>query len=221
MGGFPGVCYFNPRPPCGGRHGRHAFVALRLQFQSTPPVWGATPDHPSPRAGRSISIHAPRVGGDRVMYGRGLGRAIFQSTPPVWGATRRTAFSQAFANFNPRPPCGGRLVELVQGRSIRTISIHAPRVGGDPARTALQLDLMISIHAPRVGGDRSTTLNTEAWPVFQSTPPVWGATWRPSRRFRCCIFQSTPPVWGATSAFCRAPRREVISIHAPRVGGDR
>ena len=57
---------------------------------------------------------------------------------------------------------------------------------------------MISIHAPRVGGDQFSTLEPYVEKVFQSTPPVWGAT-----RLKLA--------WKLFYA---------ISIHAPRVGGD-
>ena len=33
-------------------------------------------------------------------------------------------------------------------------------------------------------------------------------------------FQSTPPAWGATEIEHNALAREIVSIHAPRVGGD-
>ena len=56
----------------------------------------------------------------------------------------------------------------------------------------------ISIHAPRVGGDVSVGLRTRT---------MW-------------IFQSTPPVWGATNLSYMVQADLPISIHAPRVGGD-
>ena len=34
------------------------------------------------------------------------------------------------------------------------------------------------------------------------------------------LFQSTPPVWGATVVPIKLKEADVISIHAPRVGGD-
>ena len=78
---------FNPRPPCGGRQSA-SFCAVRpVIFQSTPPVRGATINPPRYRGGPSISIHAPRAGGDR--------RNAINITP-------RSHY------FNPRPPCGGR-----------------------------------------------------------------------------------------------------------------
>ena len=57
----------------------------------------------------SISIHAPREGGDdKVSTSGGLG-GLFQSTPPARGAT--VLYRPAVALWN--------------------ISIHAPREGGD------------------------------------------------------------------------------------------
>ena len=56
---------------------------------------------------------------------------------------------------------------------------------------------------------------------FQSTPPVWGATLFPPRSASLWTFQSTPPVWGATIHHVEHGGVAGISIHAPRVGGDR
>ena len=82
-----GVTGFNPRPPRGGRQrGAGAGVHLLL-FQSTPPAWGATTGTRSKSMNQSVSIHAPRVGGD------------------VWN---RPAVPRPGC-FNPRPPRGGRL----------------------------------------------------------------------------------------------------------------
>ena len=56
---------------------------------------------------------------------------------------------------------------------------------------------------------------------FQSTPPVRGATWTCKwDEQNSDKFQSTPPVRGATARqICEGVSR-VISIHAPRAGGD-
>ncbi|QTA93756.1 Uncharacterized protein dnm_098610 [Desulfonema magnum] len=55
--------------------------------------------------------------------------------------------------------------------------------------------------------------------MFQSTPPVRGAT------STACnapggTFQSTPPVRGATTNFVAAAFDLLVSIHAPRAGSD-
>ena len=39
-------------------------LAELLEFQSTPPAWGATSKPPRKNKKTKISIHAPRVGGD-------------------------------------------------------------------------------------------------------------------------------------------------------------
>ena len=100
---------FNP-PRVGGDALTEEIGILKAEFQSTPPVWGATlrphgmHRHPAisihtPRVGgddllshpldvgRGISIHTPRVGGDYLLQVKAPEYKAFQSTPPVWGAT--------------------------------------------------------------------------------------------------------------------------------------
>ena len=55
----------------------------------------------------------------------------FQSTPPARGAT---------------------LIHSILA-TLKTISIHAPREGGDETETVNFWQSAISIHAPREGGD--------------------------------------------------------------------
>ena len=60
---------------------------------------------------------------------------------------------------------------------LRAISIHAPREGGDAqiSRNTPSI-LRISIHAPREGGDLGLISAGNTRNVFQSTPPARGAT---------------------------------------------
>ena len=100
---------FNPRSPCGERLLQTMCQFVRLTFQSTLPVRGATIENPNfdcssyfnPRSPcgerpsrspmqcmHSISIHAPRAGSDAVsMLLFYTCIAKFQSTLPVRGAT--------------------------------------------------------------------------------------------------------------------------------------
>ena len=173
----------------------------REKFQSTLPVWGATGVKADERKGRIISIHAPRVGSDKKTMPVDSAVFVFQSTLPVWGATQYAmerllpyhgisihaprVGSDHYnlvhmviccpVDFNPRSPCGERRIRLKR-RYIGFISIHAPRVGSDfPLGHA---------HLPRKG------------------------------------FQSTLPVWGATYIGFEIDKGYYISIHAPRVGSD-
>ena len=101
-----------------------------------------------------ISIHAPRAGGDPAKTTSIIATFTFQSTPPVRGATMAKAISA----------------------ELSVISIHAPRAGGDVQHTCFVYEFAISIHAPRAGGDGKLIHTGNFADVFQSTPPVRGAT---------------------------------------------
>ena len=119
--------YFNPRPPCGGRP--HVLTAYL--------------------AHEPISIHVPRVGDD-VTNNRHCGNVVlFQSTSPVWGTTTAliagdryniisihvprvgddqisTRSTLVLSNFNPRPPCGGRLCRCSCGKTCYRFQSTSP-----------------------------------------------------------------------------------------------
>ena len=150
-------------------------------------------------AALQISIHAPRVGGDRGWRRPGAGKRRFQSTLPVWGATPdRSLCGEAHCYFNPRSPCGGRLREHIVDIAILSISIHAPRVGGDGLRSPSgPSPLHFNPRSP-CGGRLVTFVFCLISKLFQSTLPVWGATTSVRCLFVPLLFQSTLPVWGAT-----------------------
>ena len=77
----------------------------------------------------TISIHAPREGGDEAGGGPGLYAVRdFNPRPPRGGRPAAIGIDfNAIKNFNPRPPRG---VSLFDNRPA-DISIHAPREGGD------------------------------------------------------------------------------------------
>ena len=101
----------------------------------------------------------------------------------------------------------------------------------------------ISIHVPRVGDDKAVPTVQKPNHLFQSTSPVWGTTIRSARKGISLRFQSTSPVWGTTNPIVQQlfvykfqstspvwgtttdigynSRREIISIHVPRVGDDK
>ena len=127
-----------------------------------------------------ISIHAPRAGGDYIVGKFNLNQILFQSTPPVRGATieRDTATvipadfnprppcggrpggtggaDRVHADFNPRPPCGGRLQSYVHTLPYLDFNPRPP-CGGRPCELCWYSNsIRISIHAPRAGGDTPT-----------------------------------------------------------------
>ena len=79
----------------------------------------------------------------------------FQSTSPVWRTTIAALTTAGRKNdFNPRPPCGGRLLHIWRVFTVDFISIHVPRVEDDFHPSVLR----------------------EVCYEFQSTSPVWRTT---------------------------------------------
>ena len=192
-------CDFNPRSPCGERRDHRRRQTHGPEFQSTLPVWGATP------AGRGLNPEERRFQSTLPVWGATTFRermaAVkeFQSTLPVWGATSPAPPGPAGPpHFNPRSPCGERPGRCGGGCGGRNFNPRSPC--GERRALLLRMFTMqkISIHAPRVGSDSRRRPTTSTSLEFQSTLPVWGAT-------------------GAGSAGGRPPG---ISIHAPRVGSD-
>ena len=123
---------FNPRPPRGGRRSNqlHAVLVPGV-FQSTPPARGATDERDNMVLPGSISIHAPREGGDDHDGGVGVAQIVISIHAPREGGD----------------------VQLLDVGVDAAISIHAPREGGDSGAFPFYNFHYISIHAPREGGD--------------------------------------------------------------------
>ena len=213
------------------------------QFQSTHPVWGATPAEDSKPTAGAISIHAPRMGCDRSSASASTATMHFNPRTPY--GVRRDPESKliAGATFQSTHPVWGATTYLRPILPIQKISIHAPRMGCDPCPQGLSQDARISIHAPRMGCDYVSVIKTYVRQHFNPRTP-YGVRLASARdRGTTCAFQSTHPVWGAThdeldngAAFRhfnpRTPygvRRTAvsfgaisarISIHAPRMGCD-
>ena len=168
-------------------------------FQSTLPVWGAT---------------------DRTHISASL--KLFQSTLPC-GGSDRTAQTESRYNpdFNPRSLCGERPWAAGCAGSQGRISIHAPRVGSDEIRHIRPHRTLYNFNPRSPCGERRKDTGLWVWTwIFQSTLPVWGATYEKFQCLGCCIFQSTLPVWGATPwRFWRGSNRHYFNPR-PRVGSD-
>ena len=151
------LAVFQSTPPArGATAGMGGSATTEKEFQSTPPAWGATYTESLRTRYRVISIHAPREGGDVTVVTLWSTVFLFQSTPPARGATwiwLTCTLTPTY--FNPRPPRGGRLPDIVDKEVADDISIHAPREGGDGGIIDLVNNYAISIHAPREGGDFS------------------------------------------------------------------
>ena len=108
---------FNPRSPCGERHGTQGANGYVHVFQSTLPMRGATPHQGNSNNQLArISIHAPHAGSDRC---------------------KRPCCRSCFPDFNPRSPCGERRLGSRQRQLPLRISIHAPHAGSDGSEQAM------------------------------------------------------------------------------------
>ncbi len=56
---------------------------------------------------------------------------------------------------------------------------------------------------------------------FNPRPPCGERPQIDRKLIKAGLFQSTPPVWGATDLLPAASPIQNVSIHAPRVGSDR
>ena len=169
-----------------------------------------------------ISIHVPRVEDDEASRVPFLIFCIFQSTSPVWRTTivsyctqyvnrisihvprveddpRLCGRQETLRNFNPRPPCGGRLCLTPTIWVGFCISIHVPRVEDDPLRF------------PRPTKTR----------YFNPRPPCGGRRSDLSPRLiRPPNFNPRPPCGGRPHGGGKSNSHIWISIHVPRVEDD-
>ena len=124
----------------------------------------------------------------------------FQSTLPVWGATNATQ----------------------EDINALGISIHAPRVGSDPGVTPNGY-YRNNFNPRSPCGERQWSQRwKEACRKFQSTLPVWGATFVPNRlAWVHWNFNPRSPCGERQQNNDHPAKQTDISIHAPRVGSDK
>ena len=122
---------FNPRTPCGVRLRISINNSLFRRFQSTHPLRGATIVLITVDKIIEISIHAPLAGCDQ-----GAGK------PP-----KRRNY------FNPRTPCGVRLIDWRSSPSLFLFQSTHPLRGATCCRECYLRAKNISIHAPLAGCD--------------------------------------------------------------------
>ena len=164
-----------------------------------------------------ISIHAPRVGSDRISPDIRLGLYHFNPRSPC-GERLLVARPKTFDaldfnprspcgerrfyirsaagtfNFNPRSPCGERHLFQLFIADLHPFQSTLPVWGATGLGYGLALFLCISIHAPRVGSDEYDRLLLNFGELFQSTLPVWGATQpRPSASIQVGYFNPRSP----------------------------
>ena len=138
---------------------------------------GATQAYQSILRGSQISIHAPHAGSDLYLI---------------------TVFV-LLTHFNPRPPCGERLITNLVKNLEEVISIHAPHAGSDRQEkynTCYEQDFN-----PRPPcGERRQPIAVRAQKQchFNPRPPCGERHLLVKYVTGMVEFQSTPPMRGAT-----------------------
>ncbi len=150
-------------------------IRILYAFQSTLPMRGATSDVPHPVVKNFISIHAPHAGSDVRTRLQWPVPAISIHAPHAGSDSQWNLPSLHLWNFNPRSPCGERLVAFeassiclrfqstlpMRGATIlvRHISSFPDFNPRSPCGERLKHNVcitfavVISIHAPHAGSD--------------------------------------------------------------------
>ena len=124
-------------------------------FQSTLPVWGAT------------------LGKSHIYF-----HNLFQSTLPVWGATRFCPFCCIYSSFQSTLPVwGATVICCARRRRSRYFNPRSP-CGERPFITRSPLELLNFNPRSPCGERPLDCLYYIIFSKFQSTLPVWGATYR-------------------------------------------
>jgi len=190
---------FQSTLPAWGATASDKTIMHYVTFQSTLPAWGATAACARLARLLQISIHAPRVGSDVVVYGMVMRFVDFNPRSPRGERHSSSANKVVHGKFQSTLPAWGATVRARAWDVSAPISIHAPRVGSDVELFRVRLAFRrISIHAPRVGSDGGVSRFHGSEVNFNPRSP------RGERR--CC--------------HCSCGCGQVISIHAPRVGSD-
>ena len=154
--------------------------------------------HTPDKRGAYISIHVLRVEDDLL----------------------RQLYHILDSNFNPRPPCGGRLRHITAylncSRFQSTSSVWRTTIVATVATTVLT----ISIHVLRVEDDIGDRHLRADQGNFNPRPPCGGRQSPIKSDKTPSAFQSTSSVWRTTTADIAAHHSIFISIHVLRVEDD-
>ena len=220
---IPGsISDFNPRAPCGARRFRVITELKELMISIH-----------APHAGRDlivheqnphtlvISIHAPHAGRDLSQYEYHHHEGISIHAPHAGRDELSPLCDNLPYNFNPRAPCGARLLQSGYQSQPEKFQSTRPMRGATGNLLTDELLTSISIHAPHAGRDFSPDMNARCLTNFNPRAPC-GA-----RR----LALGTDSGGGHISIHAPHAGRDHlpgagdlpagISIHAPHAGRDR
>ena len=144
----------------------------------------------------------------------------FQSPPPARGATRLSrSRSHLRPTFQSPPPARGP--PRSPHRRPPPFQSPPPARGATIADAAVVVELLVSIPAPRAGGDIPARCHCTWAKRFNPSPPRGGRPGPVVNWHRGSSSFNPRPPHGGRQAFWRlTPAEYLVSIPAPRAGGD-
>ena len=191
------------------------------EFQSTPSARRATIFSNKTIHFLYISIHALREEGDSCLE---LCRSFmpnFNPRPPRGGRpVQLRYYGLGIKDFNPRPPRGGRRFHGIVFFLHSNFNPRPPRGGRHADILPFRSIVNFNPRPPR-GGRQPLPSSTPPFYAFQSTPSARRATISGCIVTLDSLFQSTPSARRATGVSVCVRYIFTISIHALREEGDR
>ena len=124
-------------------------------------------------------------------------------------------------DFNPRPPRGGRLSDILLCSIAQRFQSTPPARGATAPGTPTPIGSFgISIHAPREGGDVSCPMCLRLPINFNPRPPRGGRRGITDYASLSYAISIHAPREGGDNSLSTLGGKTIISIHAPREGGD-
>ena len=173
---FMRLDYFNPRPPCGGRQPFADYYAVYDGFQSTSSMWRTTVTVSSAAGASAISIHVLHVEDDPIVVTMPPNGENFNPRPPCGGRLEHLQPNFTIVNFNPRPPCGGRPRRHPQNRSSGKFQSTSSVWRTTTTGPLYLLNLAHFNPRPPCGGRPHKHPQSRSFAKFQSTSSVWRTT---------------------------------------------
>ena len=134
----------------------HVGAVYHHEFQSTRPMRGATTLDDLRGSGSLVSIHAPHAGRDSSNLLRGQGIRVSIHAPHAGRDLLLSPISARPTRFNPRAPCGARLMVFCRQIVDKEFQSTRPMRGATRSSRVRACKRGVSIHAPHAGRDRSS-----------------------------------------------------------------
>ena len=154
----------------------------------------ALAEHPA----KAISIHVPHAGDDRRRQRAGACRRDFNPRPPCGGRLPSRHGRSSRPHFNPRPPCGGRRGSRRTSQLTYQFQSTSPMRGTTAADPSAGWGGKFQSTSPMRGTTSTGAGRRQGLYNFNPRPPCGGRPWLACCSFRLMLFQSTSPMRGTT-----------------------